>query len=271
MRVSRDAGAGVDLSPSSEYWDQVVDLWAPTLLHRLWRAHNDAVNIRLVRRWLPSRSGTVLKTDLFDEAVGRGIYPELAARSAKVCGIDLSPTVVRCARSRYAQFDTRVASVLELPFDSATFDVVFSNSTLDHFDSHRMLRAAVVELARTIRPGGKLLITLDNRANPIIALRTSALFAPMHKLGLIPYFVGATHGPRRLAKLLRETGFEVRAVTAIMHCPPQLAAAVAARRCSRHPKCESRHLSRVLRFEAMESWPTRALTGHFVAALAIKR
>jgi SAM-dependent methyltransferase len=223
----------------------------------------------------------LLKTDLFDEAVACGLYPELAARSDGVVGIDVSPAVVSAALRRYPDLDAHVGSVSAMPFPDGSFDVVVSNSTLDHFDSHAKLHAAIAELARSIRPGGKLIITLDNRMNPVITARTSKmLFGTLHRLGVVPYFVGATCGYRGLSKLLRATGFIVEEITAVMHCPPQFAAWSAAcrdtaarRDAAAHAgdSAELRHLRRVLRFEAMERWPTRHLTGHFVCALATRR
>lgn len=258
--------------PDGVYWDHVIDGWAPTLTHRLWRAHSDAVNGRLLQRWLRPGQATVLKTDLFDEAVGPGLYPELAARAEVVVGVDVSPAAVRAASERYPDLKAHVGSVLALPFADASLDAVVSNSTLDHFKSHSLIRAAAVELARTIRPGGQLIITLDNRMNPVIALRTSILFGSLHRLGVVPYFVGATHGRRGLAKLLDETGFALVEITAIMHCPPQLAASWTSRRGTEHSAdTNGRYLQRVLRFEAIEQLPTRHLTGHFVAALAVRR
>ena len=269
------AARGVVHELNGAYWDRVLECWEPTLTHRLWRAHSDAVNRRLLRRWLAPGSGRLLKTDLFDEAVGSGLYPELAARSEEVVGIDLSAGVVRAALQRYPDLDARVGNVRALPFADGSFDVVLSNSTLDHFDSHAKLRAVIAELARSIRPGGELIITLDNWMNPIIALRTSKLLlGTLHRLGVVPYFVGVTCGHRSLSELLREAGFEVEEITAVMHCPPQLAAWWAARTgasaCA-GDRAELRHLRRVLRFETMERWPMRHLTGHFVGALATRR
>jgi len=260
-----------DQGANAAYWDSVIASWEPTLAHRLWRAHSDAVNRRVLRGWLPSGTGTVLKTDLFDEAVGSGLVPELAERSAEVIGIDVSPVVVRAASERYPDLDARVASVLALPFADASFDAVVSNSTLDHFDSHSVIRSAVHELKRLIRPGGRLIITLDNRTNPIVALRTSILAGAFRRLGLVPYHVGATHGAWGLTRLLGESDWEAAETMSIMHCPPQLAAWWTARREAPDAADIGRYIRRVLRFEAMARWPTRHLTGHFVAALAIRR
>jgi ubiquinone/menaquinone biosynthesis C-methylase UbiE len=214
----------------------------------------------------------VLKTDLFDEAVGLGLYPVVAARAERVVGVDVSSVAVRVASERYPDLDAHVANVLALPFAEASFDAVVSNSTLDHFRSLATVRAATAELARLLRPGGRLIITLDNRQNPIVALRTSSLFSALHRLKVVPYFVGATHGPKGLLRTLRETGFDVLEMTAIMHCPPQLAALWTARD-RRQPTDDQRreHLRRVLRFEAIERWPIANFNGHFVAALAVKR
>lgn len=259
------------------YWDGVLQSWEPSLANSLWRAHSDAVNNELLRRWIPPSCPMLLKTDLFDEAVGDGLYPELAVRARAVVGVDISGATVRAALQRYPRLEASVASVLELPFARSSFDVVVSNSSLDHFGSRVTLRAAVVELARVLRPRGELVITLDNRTNPVIAARTSVPWGPLHRLGLVPYYLGVTCGVRGLVALLSETGFAIAETRVIMHCPPQVAAHLAVRRSARRevaPRGDAevthRHLERVMPFEAMGRWPTRHLTGHFVAACAVR-
>jgi SAM-dependent methyltransferase len=255
-------------------WSGVLESWAPTTAHALWRAHSDAVNKSLLRRWLPERDlGRVLKTDLFDEAVGGGLVGELDA-AGEVVGVDLAPVVVEAAAKRWPSLTTRTADVRDLPFDSAAFDLVFSNSTLDHFRSFDSISEALGELARVTRPGGRLIITLDNRQNPVVALRTSkALGGLFRRLGLVPYELGVTCGRRRLVRLLDRAGFEVQGTEAIMHCPPQIASKLAERfsNAASAEKIEDRHLRRVLRFESLAKWPTRYLTAHFVAACAVRR
>jgi SAM-dependent methyltransferase len=259
----------------SEEWSGVLESWAPTPAHALWRAHSDAINLGLLQRWLPGGSlGRVLKTDLFDEAVGAGLVGELEARAEEVVGIDLAPAVVEAAVALRPGLEGLTADVRRLPFEPASFDLVVSNSTLDHFDSIGEMVTALDELARVMRPGGRLVITLDNRQNPIVALRTSRAFAALfRRAGIVPYQLGVTCGHRRLARLLDAAGFEVRATEAIMHCPPQIAARLAARfgRNGIDAAAERAHLRRVLCFEAMGRLPTRYLTSHFVAASAVRR
>ena len=92
------------------------------------------------------------------------------------------------------------------------------------------------------------------------------------RLGIVPYYVGATLGAHGLSKALRSCGFEPQELDAVMHCPPQLAAELAQRlgRADANADIEQRHLRRALRLEAIGRWPTRHLTGHFVAALAVR-
>ena len=82
-------------------------------------------------------------------------------------------------------------------------------STLDHFRSHSEIVTSLRELLRVLRPGGQLLLTLDNPANPLVGLRNALPFGLLHRLRIVPYYVGATCGPRGLRRLLPQVGFEV--------------------------------------------------------------
>jgi SAM-dependent methyltransferase len=259
---------------ATEVWSRTLESWTATRANALWRAHSDAVNTALIRRWVPDRGlERVLKTDLFDEAVGEGLVGELQARADEVVGIDLAPPVVEAATSRRPRLKGMVADILDLPFEPASFDLVVSNSTLDHFDSLSAISDGLCELARVIRPGGRLLITLDNRQNPVVALRTSRAFAGLfRRLGLVPYELGVTCGRRRLTRLLHSSGFKVQVTAAIMHCPPQIAGKLADRLSptGSADALQADHLRRVMRFERLGRWPSRYLTAHFVAASAVR-
>jgi len=131
------------------------------------------VNSALVERWLPPGTGTTLKTDLWDEAMGEGLYAAIAARSERVVGVDVARAIVIAAAERYPDLDARVAHVHALPFEDGSFDAIVSNSTLDHFDDASEIDRSVLELARVLRPGGTLILTLDNPANPLVALASA--------------------------------------------------------------------------------------------------
>jgi SAM-dependent methyltransferase len=186
-------------------------------------------------------------------------------------GIDLSVTITTAARDRYPNLHAAVADVRSLPFADSAFDVVVSNSTLDHFATRDDVLAGLRELTRILGRRGELLLTLDNPANPIVALRNLTPHF-WRRVGIVPYPVGTTLGRRRLDRALRQLGFDVVDEAAFMHCPRVLAVAVAGF-LERHADARSqkRFVAALGAFERMAEWPTRYVTGHFVAVKAIKR
>jgi len=89
---------------------------------------------------------------------GTGLILERLARGAKRAeGIDLSPGMLDKARAR--GLSVREASATALPYPDAEFDLVVSFKVLAHVPD---LRAALGEMARVCRPGGRVLAELYN-------------------------------------------------------------------------------------------------------------
>ena len=255
------------------YWDTVAEAWQEAHPQELWRVYSDAVNVALFSRWMPEDGvKRVLKTDLFDEAVGEGLYPLLASRAQCVFSIDVSSLLVQAACSRHHGLRATRADVRRLPFADGAFDVIVSNSTLDHFAALDDLVIGLRDLHRVLRPGGELLLTLDNLANPIIALRNALPIRLVQRLGLVPYYVGVTCGPHHLRRLLAQAGFEVREVRAMLHCPRVFAVALA-RVLKRRAQMKTQRLyvRFLMAWECLSRWPGRFLTGYYIAVRATKR
>lgn len=231
----------------------------------LWRVQSDVVNTSLIDRWLPAPAGRILKTDLFDEAVGTGLYPALQARG-QVMGMDISSSTVSRACARYPEMECVAGDVRQVPVADGGFDAVVSNSTLDHLTDEEEAIAALGELRRVLRPGGRLILTLDNPCNPLIALRNRLPAGLARSLRGVPYDAGWTCGPGRLRLLLAGAGLEPRETTAVLHLPRVLVAQLGDRRIGR----EARWRSMMRAGERLERLPTRYLTGHFIATLSLR-
>jgi SAM-dependent methyltransferase len=256
----------------TQYWDSVQSLLGKSQ-NPIWRAHSDAINGAFLSRSLIRHSvSRALKTDLFDEALGRGLYPLLEGIAQRVVGIDMSAQAARHAQDSRPMLASAAADVRRLPFKSESFDLVVSNSTLDHFEHFREVECSLRELHRVLKPGAQLILTLDNIANPTVALRNALPVAFRRKSRIVPYFVGATCGPARLRKVLIATGFEVGNLEAILHVPRFLAvqaAYLAGRYAS--GKRHRQILRGMSGFEVMSRWPTRFLTGYYIGASAVRR
>jgi SAM-dependent methyltransferase len=98
---------------------------------------------------------------------------ELAARirdevGAEVVMVDVSPRMVALARERGV--DALVGDVQELPFDDASFDCAVAAWMLFHVPD---LDRGVAELARVLRPGGRL-VAVTNAEEHLRELRQVA-------------------------------------------------------------------------------------------------
>ncbi|MBC7790313.1 MAG: class I SAM-dependent methyltransferase [Anaerolineae bacterium] len=273
LNPSVDASSGGTRSPEGSYWNSVVAAWQPDERHAAWRSHCEALSSDLLNRWLPhGRIARLLKTDLFDEAVAAGLVPALSARAESVNGIDIAESVVRGAKSRNPKLETVTADVRALPYADYSFDVILSGSTLDHFVTHAELETSLRELHRVLVRGGTLILTLDNPDNPLIALRNWLPRAALQERGIVPYYVGATMNGKRLRRVLTDMSFEVHEVSAFEHSPRVLAVALSAFLRDRASAANQERFARILSaFETLGNWPTRFLTGHFVAVRATRR
>jgi ubiquinone/menaquinone biosynthesis C-methylase UbiE len=129
--------------------------------------------------------------EVLDVGTGPGILlVELARRrpDLRLTGIDLSADMISAATRNVARYadrvKTRVGDVTALDYPDGSFDLVISSFSLHHWDHPE---AAVPELARVLRPGGRLRI-YDFRYAPyhilIDTAATHSLFTaepPQHK------------------------------------------------------------------------------------------
>jgi ubiquinone/menaquinone biosynthesis C-methylase UbiE len=107
--------------------------------------------------------------------VGCGIGTDLvrfAQNGALVTGVDLSSTAIELAQRNFAQrgvtaVDLRVANAEALPFDDASFDVVYGHGVVQYTaDAPRLIR----ECHRVLKPGGEAIFMVYNRISWLNAL-----------------------------------------------------------------------------------------------------
>ena len=122
--------------------------------------------------------------------LGQGSESEqIIRRGGRWTGIDLTQTSVDRVstrlRRRGLDFERIVCgSVLELPFDTHSFDLVFSHGVLHHVPD---IRSAQAEIARVLAPSGRLVIMVYAK----LSLNYLISIALLRRLGLVAlYTVG---------------------------------------------------------------------------------
>ena len=140
----------------------------------VWRAGQER-RFRMVRRWTELGGRRVL-----DVGSGLGMYTAAFLRETEhVFGVEIERERAVEARSRAKGMVQAVGE--RLPFAEDVFDIVFSHEVLEHVEDDR---ACVVEMARVLRPGGRLAIFVPNR---LYAFETHGVFwRGRYRFGNIP-------------------------------------------------------------------------------------
>ncbi len=251
-------------------WDKVAGRPRPSwYLDPLVARQKRELHLKLFREWMPAGAGRALKTDLFEEAFGGdALLEDLAPLSETWIAMDVAARTVCEARARVGLGTARylVCDVRRMPLRSESLDAVVSNSTLDHFATRREFEAAIAELARVLKPGGRLLITVDNPYN--------VLYFPLlwlSKMRPFPFALGYTPTPAGLRRTLERAGLRVTATSSLIHNPRVLSTALfLALRRIRGARAEGIIQWLLEAFAKLERWPTRQLTACFVGACAVR-
>jgi ubiquinone/menaquinone biosynthesis C-methylase UbiE len=138
-------------SASAQYFDQVAGQWDQIRSGYFTEA---------VRKTAIQKAYLRPDMDVADVGAGTGFLSAgLAPLVHKVYALDGSAAMLEVARQKLKDFDNIVfeeAEGLALPLPDASLDAVFANMYLHHCEDPQ---AAIVEMARLLRPGGRLVIT----------------------------------------------------------------------------------------------------------------
>ncbi|ADU52188.1 Methyltransferase type 11 [Thermaerobacter marianensis DSM 12885] len=143
-----------------------------------------------------------------------------APRVAEATGIDLTPAMGEAFAREAAERGVRnarfvVGDVHDLPFPAASFDLVTCRRAAHHF---RDVPAALAEMARVLRPGGRLgVVDMTPPAHPAAA----ALFNDLERIRDASH--AWAHPPGRWAAMVEAAGLELERLE-VLPDPQPLAA-----------------------------------------------
>jgi len=101
--------------------------------------------------------GEMAQGDALDAACGTGRHTRhLVELGHRVVGVDGSPEMLARARAAVPGADLRDGDLTSLPVETSSVDLAVCALALEHVED---LDAAVGELARTVRPGGRVILS----------------------------------------------------------------------------------------------------------------
>ena len=104
--------------------------------------------------------GNVTNKKILDAGCGKGrLTCELAKRGAEIVGVDIAYELISSAKQQNKNLPFLTASVSQLPFVDGCFDGVLCVEVIEHVPDTEM---AIYELARVLKPGGKLIVIDKN-------------------------------------------------------------------------------------------------------------
>lgn len=183
-----------------------------------WRAASlGAITEELEQRQVMDMLGELSGRRVLDAGCGDGALVRAAAsRGADVTGIDTDPAMLAAARSRVAQAGLHATfmegPVQRLPFPDASFDVVVSITVLCFVAD---AAGAVREMARVLRPGGRLVLGELGRWN-FWAMRRRV----RGWLGSATWKAARFRTASELRALAKGAGLSVTAIRGAIYYPP---------------------------------------------------
>jgi len=177
------------------YWDKHARNYDKQIAFWEWRLFADG------RQWVCAQA----EGEVLEVAIGTGRNLPHYPPGIRLTGIDLSPAMLELARRHAQQLDVEVdlrladAQALEVP--DASFDTVVCTLSLCAIPDERQ---AVAEMARVLRPGGRLLL-LDH-----VAAAPRWVRAIQWLLERVTIPLGEEHLRRRPLHQVQAEGFQIQ-------------------------------------------------------------
>ncbi len=172
--------------------------------------HSFRIREQRVYELFDKPGGTVL-----DIGCGPGItVHHLVGQRCRFYGVDLSEEMISECRRRFSHLSTArfsVGRIEQIEFPDGCFDAVLCMGVVEYLDDDL---PAIREMARVLKPGGTLIVTLPNRASPFRIWRRW-VFRPIVRV-LRAFFrrgprkgiVHREYAPAQYGRLLGEYGLD---------------------------------------------------------------
>lgn len=203
-----------DLPAGARFHERLAPRWHEGYASGGFRRRLDFMESRLARLVVPGARW-------LDVGCGAGTLTQSLARlGAQGEAVDGSPAMIEAARQARGAgvdgaFDFRVIETVEsLPYAAGSFDGVLCSSVLEYLERPE---AALAEIARVLRPGGRLLLTAARTGSAVRATQSIARrVAGLTGRNVFEYLTVSRHtcSPAGLRKAVEAAALRVDAIEA---------------------------------------------------------
>lgn len=180
---------------------------------------------RIAAGWYGFRHRSIFSRELAELAaewqggrllnVGCGHGPDFVPfkNGFELHGIDFSDEMLRLARKYAAKHSFEVelalADMRRLPYADGAFDYAIAVASYHHIKGHEEQRAALGELQRVLKPGGRAFITAWNRWQPRFWFKPREAMMPWRQKGEVLYRYYHLFSYAELEVVVKQAGFRV--------------------------------------------------------------
>ena len=203
-----------------EHFDKTAEQWDSYYEDSNARGRNLRMRLQVVVGLLGDGPGELLD-------IGAGSGRLLAAASERgwtVHGIDAAPRMLELAATRLPSASGRLTlgSAENLPFEAERFDAVAAMGVLEWVQTI----AALQEMSRVLRRGGRAVICIRNGRAPGIAWRYGVTVPIARRVKRVVPFGRPLDGPRRRTSSLRQLRYALSAAGLVLERVENIGCAV---------------------------------------------
>ena len=150
----------LSIKDAKKYWeDRAIHPFSGTDETRSETKY-DVEQQKFIRSLVHNSSSCILKTDLWNEGIRKGIFDVNLFKNSFFVGIDISKEVCKKAKSKHDWIQTINSDIKFLPFKENTFNTLLDLSTSDHV-KFTNFQNCIQQYSRILKPQGELILMFN--------------------------------------------------------------------------------------------------------------